>query len=156
MRWNEIDELPCSVARTLSVVGDRWTLLILRNCFLGIRRFDQFQADLKMSRHRLSDRLGKLVSEGVLTKVLYQEKPPRYEYKLTEKGLDLYPVIVSLLNWGDKWMAEDGAPIELIHEACGHKTRPVMTCGECNEPLNPREMKVVPGPGLKGLNIEQS
>ena len=149
MRWNEIESLPCSVVRTLSVVGDRWTLLILRDCFLGIRRFDQFQADLGVSRHRLSDRLSKLVAEGVLEKVPYQEKPLRHEYKLTEKGLELYPIIVSLLNWGDKWLAgEAGPPVELVHKSCGQTAKLELTCSSCGEVVGPKDMKAKAGPGF--------
>src|SRR5215468_6701997 len=99
MRWADVGDLSCSVARTLSVVGDRWTLLVLRDAFLGIRRFESFQA-VGLSRHRLADRLRRLVGAGVLERVRYQERSPRYEYRLTEKGRDLYPVIVSLLHWG--------------------------------------------------------
>ena len=105
MRWNDIGGITCSVARTLSVVGDRWTLLILRDAFLRTRRFEDFQAHLGMTRHRLADRLAKLVEHGVFERVRYQERPERYEYRLTEKGRDLYPVIVSLVGWGDRWMA---------------------------------------------------
>ncbi len=109
--------MTCSVARALSVVGDRWSLLVLRDAFLGIRRFDDFQRDLGTTRHRLADRLKKLVAHGILERVRYQQRPPRFEYRLTEKGRDLYPVIVSLTRWGDRWMAgKAGPPIELIHK----------------------------------------
>src|SRR5262245_9027633 len=101
MRWREIGGMTCSVARALSIVGDRWTLLILRDAFLRTRRFEDFQASLNLTRHRLADRLRKLVDAGVLERVRYQERPSRYEYRLTEKGRDLYPVIVSLVRWGD-------------------------------------------------------
>ncbi|HEY0438157.1 MAG TPA: helix-turn-helix domain-containing protein, partial [Phenylobacterium sp.] len=93
MQWNELDRQPCSVSRTLSVIGDRWTLLILRDCFLKVRRFDDFQARLGIGRPILADRLQKLVDAFVLTKVAYRQNPTRYEYRLTEKGLDLYPVV---------------------------------------------------------------
>ena len=94
MRWQELDQQPCSLARTLSVVGDRWTLMILRDCFLGIRRFDDFEKRLGITRHVLTDRLKKLVEQGVLSKVPYQERPRREEYRLTEKGLELHPCSV--------------------------------------------------------------
>src|SRR5712692_5212573 len=94
MRWNEIDTMTCSIARTLSVVGDRWTMLIIRDVFLGIRRFEGIQQDLGLTPHRLSDRLRKLVRDGILRRVAYEKRPPRFEYRLTEKGVDLYPLIV--------------------------------------------------------------
>jgi DNA-binding HxlR family transcriptional regulator len=105
MRWRDIGDTTCSVARTLSVVGDRWTLLILREAFLGTRRFDAFQMHLGITRHLLTERLAVLVRDDVLRRARYQEHPPRDEYRLTEKGLDLYPVIVGLTRWGDPWMA---------------------------------------------------
>jgi DNA-binding HxlR family transcriptional regulator len=109
MRWTDIDQQLCSVARALSVVGERWTLLILRDAFLGTRRFEQFQHNLGITRHRLSERLSKLVEQGVLVKVPYCDHPPRHEYRLTRKGLGLYPVLMSLARWGDDWMPGAGA-----------------------------------------------
>ena len=107
MRWDDIDQQTCSVARALSVVGERWTMLILRDAFLGTRRFDQFQKNLGVTRHRLSERLTKLVDHGVLTKVPYQERPLRHEYRLTRKGLGLYPVFKRL--YFDQALALDAA-----------------------------------------------
>jgi DNA-binding HxlR family transcriptional regulator len=151
MRWRDIGGLTCSVARALSVVGDRWTLLILRDAFLGVRRFDDFHADLGTTRHRLADRLRTLVAHGILDRVPYEEHPPRFEYRLTEKGRDLYPVVVSLTRWGDRWMAgADGPPIELIHRSCGHSIVPTLTCPDCSEPIDPRHMEALPGPALRG------
>jgi DNA-binding HxlR family transcriptional regulator len=152
MRWRDIGDVTCSVARALGVVGDRWTLLILRDAFLGMRRFDQFQADLGTSRHRLADRLKKLTEQGIFDRVRYQERPTRYEYRLTEKGRDLYPVIVSLTRWGDRWMAgDDGPPIELVHRACGKHVMPELVCPECGEPVGARDMQARPGPALQKL-----
>ncbi|GAB5414877.1 MAG: helix-turn-helix domain-containing protein [Congregibacter sp.] len=149
MRWDDIDLQVCSVARALSVVGERWTLLILRDAFLGTRRFDKFQASLGITRHRLSERLGKLVDEGVLTRVRYSEKPPRYEYRLTRKGLALYPVLMTLGRWGDEWMDRgEGAPVEYFHQRCGQKTRAVLTCSECGEDLRPQHVTAMVGPAL--------
>ncbi len=150
MKWTEIDQQTCSVARALSVVGERWTLLIMRNAFLGTRRFEDFQRQLGVTRHRLSERLGKLVDQGVLTRVLYQEKPKRYEYRLTRKGLALYPVLLTLAKWGDDWMDKgEGAPLEYRHESCGNVTHPVMSCSECSEPLRPQEVTPEPGAPLR-------
>lgn len=152
MRWDDIDKQACSVARALSVVGERWTMLIMRDAFLGTRRFDHFQRNLGITRHRLSERLGKLVDQGVLVKVPYQERPKRYEYRLTRKGLGLYPVLMSLARWGDEWMDQgEGAPIEYTHQRCGHHTHATMTCSECGEPLRPAEVRPQLGPVLKSL-----
>ena len=149
MRWDDIDKQVCSVARALSVVGERWTMLILRDAFLGTRRFDQFQNNLGITRHRLSERLGKLVVQGVLVKVPYQDRPPRYEYRLTRKGLGLYSVLMSLSRWGDEWMdGGEGAPLEYVHQKCGHKTTPMLTCSECGDPLRPEEVNPQLGPAL--------
>ncbi len=150
MRWRDIGKTTCSVARALAVVGDRWTLLVLRDAFLGVRRFEDFQADLGTTRHRLADRLRTLVAHGVLERVRYQSRPPRFEYRLTEKGRDLYPVIVSLTRWGDRWAAgKDGPPVELVHRRCGRQIMPTLACPECGEPVVARDMLARPGPALQ-------
>lgn len=152
MRWDDIDKQVCSVARTLSVVGERWTMLIIRDAFLGTRRFDKFQSNLGITRHRLSERLGKLVDAGVLVKVPYNERPLRYEYRLTRKGLGLYPVLMSLARWGDEWMDKgEGVPMEYVHHKCGGVTQPVMACSECHEALRPEEVTPRLGPALREL-----
>ena len=149
MRWRDIGGLPCSVARALSVVGDRWTLLILRDAFLGMRRFEDFQRDLGTTRHRLAERLRTLVAHGILERVRYQDRPPRFEYRLTEKGRDLYPVVVSLTRWGDRWMTDrQGPPVELIHRVCGKTTMPALACPECGAAVAARDMIARPGPGF--------
>lgn len=149
MKWQDVGEMPCSVARSLSILGDRWTLLVLRNAFLGMRRFDDFQSNLGVTRHVLADRLSRLVAAGVLGKVPYQDNPPRYEYRLTDMGRDLYPVLLALTAWGDKWLDEGkGAPLEFVHQSCGHTFTPVTVCSECCEPVFPREVTPVAGPGL--------
>jgi DNA-binding HxlR family transcriptional regulator len=123
--------------------------MILRDAFLGLRRFEDFQRDLGTTRHRLADRLKKLVRHGVLERRRYQEHPDRFEYRLTEKGRDLYPVIVSLTRWGDRWMAgKNGPPIELVHKSCGRHAMPSLHCPQCGEPVGARDMTVRPGPGL--------
>ena len=148
MRWEELDQQPCSLARTLAVVGDRWTLLVLRDCFLGVRRFDEFEKRLGITRHVLADRLRKLVEHQVLAKVPYQQKPLREEYRLTERGLDLHPVIMALVSWGDRHMADErGAPIQHVHKGCGKVMRPVTTCSECGEAVTARDIKVQIGEG---------
>jgi DNA-binding HxlR family transcriptional regulator len=148
MRWSELADERCSIARTVSVIGDRWTLLILRDCFLRIRRFDDFEARLGVTRHILADRLRKLVDAGVLEKVPYGDRPVRHEYRLTQKGLDLYPVMMSIVHWGDMHTAgKAGRPLLHQHLACGHQFDPVLTCSVCAEAVEPRQVRVLPGPG---------
>jgi DNA-binding HxlR family transcriptional regulator len=155
MKWDNIQEFPCSVARALSIVGDRWTLLILRDSFMGTKRFDKFQKQIGLSRHRLTDRLNKLVEYEILRKVPYQEKPVRYEYKLTRKGVELYPVLMTLAKWGDKWMdGGDGPPMEYFHTQCQHKMSINLCCSECGEVINPKEVIPQFGPGLKRIPKE--
>lgn len=150
VQWSELEDQACSVARTLSVIGDRWTILILRDCFMRVRRFDDFQARLGIGRPILADRLNKLVDAFVLTKVAYQTNPTRYEYRLTPKGLELYPVIMAIVHWGDVNMAgKKGRPILHHHATCNHQFDPVMVCSECHEPLDPREVQISPGPGAR-------
>lgn len=150
MRWNELAREPCSIARTVSVIGDRWSLLILRDCFLRIRRFEDFQARLGITRPILADRLKKLVDAFVLIKVPYQQRPVRYEYRLTEKGLDLYPIMMALVHWGDVHMAgKKGRPLLHTHDLCGKDFEPVMVCSECGEPAVAKQVHVHPGPGAK-------
>src|SRR5437588_5228217 len=110
MRWSEIDQQDCSVAQALSVVGDRWTMLILKEAFMRVRRFEDFLVRTGAPRPLLAERLKTLVDDGVLEKRLYSERPDRFEYRLTEKGLDLWPVLISLLRWGDKWMTGKEGP----------------------------------------------
>ena len=136
MKWDALEEEPCSLARTVAVIGDRWSLLILRECFLRIRRFDEFQSSLGITRHLLADRLKKLVRFGVLRKIPYQEAPKRYEYILTQKGLDLYPIIMSIVHWGNIHMVDSrGRPLLHEHKNCEKMFDPVMVCSECGEPL---------------------
>lgn len=148
MKWSTLEEERCSVARTVAVIGDRWTLLVLRDCFLRVRRFEDFQARLGVTRHVLADRLKKLVRYGVLRRVPYQERPRRYEYLLTQKGLDLHPVMMSIVHWGDVHMSDErGRPLLHEHKNCGKLFDPVMTCSECGEPLSAKAVHVHPGPG---------
>ena len=142
MKRTSFAAMPCSVARTLEVVGEWWSLLVLRDAFKGVRRFDDFQRSLGIARNILADRLQKLVEQGVLERRMYQERPERFEYRLTDKGRDLYPVIVALMHWGDRWAADEvGPPIVLTHRACGHDGLPVLTCPNCHEPVHARAMR---------------
>jgi DNA-binding HxlR family transcriptional regulator len=145
MKWKSVSQMNCSVARTLSVVGERWTMLILREAFLGRRRFDQFQTNTGVARNILSTRLRALVRDGIFQR----SKPPdaggHVEYRLTKKGMDLYPVLAAMLRWGDVWLAgEKGPPMTLVHRTCGAKTTPTMMCSHCGRPLVAREMLAVP------------
>lgn len=150
MRWRDVGKLDCTIARTLSVIGDRWTLLVLRDAFLGTRRFEVFERSLGLSRPRLADRLAKLVRHGVLRRERYQARPPRWEYRLTEKGLDLYPVVVTLAEWGDRHMAgRKGPPVERVHRACGRATRLRLTCEHCGATVGARDVTVRPGPARR-------
>jgi DNA-binding HxlR family transcriptional regulator len=150
MKWDALADERCSMARSLAVVGDRWTLMILRDCFLGVRRFDEFQDRLGISRTIVADRLDLLVREGVLAKVAYQARPVRHDYRLTPKGLALHPVVLALVHWGDRFYAtEAGPPLMHRHKACGCDFHPVQTCSECGEPVDARAVEVRDGPGAR-------
>ena len=147
MKWESLGSEPCSLARTVAVIGDRWTLLLLRDCFLGVRRFEDFQSRLGISRTLIADRLKGLVVEGVLRKVAYQDNPARYDYRLTEKGLDLQPVILAMVHWGDlHYAGQDGPPLLHRHRGCGCDFHPVQTCSECGEVVTARDVETRPGP----------
>lgn len=135
----------CSVARTLEIVGEWWSMLIIREAFFGIRRFDDMQERLGIARNVLAARLHSLVEDGILERRLYQERPERFEYRLTEKGFDLYPVLVAMMRWGDRWTAgAEGPPLALVHQGCGEATIPTLTCSECGEPLSARNVRPQP------------
>ncbi len=137
----------CSVAQCLEVVGEWWSMLILRDVFLGVTRFDDFQERLGISRNILNQRLHHLVRAGVLEKVRYGDHPPRYDYRLTDKGRDLWPVVTAMRQWGDRYAAPDGPPVQVIHKACGHVSEAVSVCSACGERLGARDVRAAPGPG---------
>ncbi len=141
-------DLVCSVASTLDVVGDRWTMLVIRDALYGLRRFDEFQRDLGIARNVLTTRLQRLVENGVLEKVLYQEHPPRHEYHLTQKGRDLLPVVLTMMNWGQRYEAEDdGPPPQLHHLACGGTdVKATIVCSSCGDELHLHEIVTDPVP----------
>jgi DNA-binding HxlR family transcriptional regulator len=152
MKWDALEEEPCSVARTIAVIGDRWSLLILRECFLRKRRFEAFQSSLGITRHLLAARLKKLVQFGVLRRIRYQQSPKRYEYILTQKGLDLYPIMMSIVHWGNIHMVDArGRPMLHEHKKCGKLFDPVMICSECGEPIDAKGVHVHPGPGARKI-----
>jgi DNA-binding HxlR family transcriptional regulator len=138
----------CSVARTLELVGERWTLLIVRDAFLGVRRFGDFADRLGVARNVLQDRLERLVEAGVMTKVPYQERPLRHEYRLTDMGRDLWPSLVALLQFGDKHLAtEAGPPMLLLHRGCGGDLDDRRICRTCGAALELSDIESVAGPG---------
>ena len=148
MLRSDYDGQTCSVARTLEVVGERWTMLVLRDVFLGVHRFDELQADLGIARNTLASRLEKLVDAGVLRRHRYQERPPRDEYRLTEKGVDLWPVVVSLMQWGDRHAPADGGPPVVVrHRGCGGELTTHRTCATCGALLGARDVVAEAGPG---------
>jgi DNA-binding HxlR family transcriptional regulator len=138
------DNQVCSIARSLEAIGDRWTLLVIRDLFLGLGRFEGLQRDLGMARNVLTDRLGRLVQEGIVERRPYQERPERYEYRLTAKGLDLWPVLASLMKWGDRHaLDEGGAPTRVVHRDCGGEIDERFNCSRCGEPMDARSAKIV-------------
>lgn len=132
----------CSIARTLEVVGERWTLLVLRECFLGTARFDDFQRRLGVARNVLQTRLERLLEEGVLERRPYQERPLRHEYVLTREGRELLPVLLALLEWGDRHRAPDGPPVTIAHAYCGGALQSVLRCERCSEDVGERAIEV--------------
>jgi DNA-binding HxlR family transcriptional regulator len=137
----------CSIAQCLEIVGEWWTLLILRDAFLGYSRFDEFEARLGIARNVLTQRLERLVEAGVLERAPYQERPVRHEYVLTEKGRDLWHVVLAMRQWGDRWAAPGGPPVELVHETCGQIATAVPACSQCGEELTLSRVKAIAGPG---------
>ena len=132
----------------MEVLGERWTFLIVREAFFGVRRFTELQRNLGIARNILSARLQTLVRAGILDRTRYQDEPERYEYRLTPMGRDLYPAIVSIMRWGDEYLAgDDGPPLLLLHQDCGHHAEPMTVCSHCREPLDPRKVTPQPGPG---------
>jgi DNA-binding HxlR family transcriptional regulator len=145
----------CSIARALEVIGERWTLLVMREIFLGRRRFADLQRNTGIAKNILSDRLQTLVDQGLLTRRLYSEAPESYEYVPTTKGVDVVPVLVALLQWGDQYAAPGGPPRVYVHTACGHDANPELHCAHCGELIAPRELKVRPGPGASERQLAE-
>jgi DNA-binding HxlR family transcriptional regulator len=148
VKRTSVGHLNCSVAQTLDVVGEWWTLLIIRNLMWGQHRFEVIQSDLGIARNILSDRLNTLVAHGVVERVKYHDHPERFEYVLTAKGRDLFPVIAALMAWGDRWAAPLGAPVQLVHE-CGQVTAPLVVCDHCGKALSLESVRGTSGPGRR-------
>ena len=151
MKRSSVGHFNCSIARALDIVGEWWTLLILRDIFLGLRRFEAIQADLGIARNVLSDRLSTLVGQGVLERRRYQEHPERHEYVLTEMGRELAPVLASLMQWGDRWLSPDGPPLVLLHRDCGEPVEWGGTCPACGVVVDARGLRMVRGPGWRAV-----
>ena len=137
----------CSVAKTLERIGERWTVLILREIYFGRRRFDEMASGLGIARNVLTQRLQRLIEEGVITKSAYQTRPERFEYRLTAKGLDLWPVMVTLMQFGDRYYAPEGPPVVLTHKGCGGEVDAHRICTVCGERIDARNVKAHRGPG---------
>ncbi len=141
MSRSDLPSQSCTIARAVAQVGDEWTLVIVREMFLGTRRFDDFLRLTGMSSHLLSQRLKKLEAQGVIRRELYSERPPRHDYRLTEKGRDLWTIIITMKQWGDRWLNPEDPPVQIVHKSCGRVTKPRMTCPECGEPIDAHDAK---------------
>jgi DNA-binding HxlR family transcriptional regulator len=149
MRRTRFDTWPCSIARTVDLVGDWWTPLVMREAFYGARRFEEFQRRLGLSRNVLTQRLDRLVEQAMLERVRYQQRPVRHEYRLTEKGRDFFTVLAAMIRWGDRWLAgEEGPPIELRDRQSGRRVQPEVIDAETGQPIDIRRLVAIPGPGL--------
>lgn len=138
----------CSIAELLEVIGERWSLLIVRDVLNGNRRFSEIQGSLGVARNVLSARLQRLTAEGILERRPYQQSPERFEYFLTEKGLDLWPALIALLNWGDRYSTNPAGPPKIIvHKECGGRVSDRGVCEECGKTLHARDARQIPGPG---------
>jgi DNA-binding HxlR family transcriptional regulator len=139
----------CSVALTLGIVGERWTMHVLREAFLGVRRFEDFRRNIGVARNILSDRLNTLVAEGILRRQLYSEHPPRYEYRLTRKGVDLYGILIELMKWGNRYSPNaDGPAVVLRHRDCGAVIEPQHACPDCGRHVQAWDLEALPGPAM--------
>ena len=145
-------DFACSTAQALEIVGEWWTLLIVRDAFFGVRRFEDFQRRLGVSRSVLTNRLHRLVEEGILERSEYETRPPRVEYLLTKKGQDLFPVLLALQQWGDRW-ASPKPPVVLRHRSCGKRTHPELVCSACGESIRALDTIAEPGPGATDPNM---
>jgi DNA-binding HxlR family transcriptional regulator len=144
----ELADIACSIARTVGIVGERWTPLILRDLFVGITRFEDLRRDLGIASNVLADRLRTLREHDIVETRVYQDNPTRTEYVLTERGRDLYPVLTMLLAWGDRWLAApEGPPLTVVHRDCGQVTEGVVVCCHCAAPLSATNVTWHPGPG---------
>lgn len=148
MQRTQFGDMACSIARTLDVIGEPWSPLILRDVFAGIRRFEQIQQDLGISRKVLTERLKWLVDNDVLERREYSSRPPRHEYVLTAKGTELCDLLMVMVRWGDRWLAgEAGPPVLYRHHACGEISHVDLHCSVCDQPMHGGDIDILPGPG---------
>jgi DNA-binding HxlR family transcriptional regulator len=148
MQRTSFGAMQCSIARTMDVIAEPWSPLVLRNIYMGINRFDQLQESLGISRKVLAERLRWLTETGVLERREYSARPPRYEYALTAKGLELFQVLMVMLAWGDKWLAgEAGPPVLYRHHGCGQIGHAELRCSACHQPMDATNIDILPGPG---------
>jgi DNA-binding HxlR family transcriptional regulator len=148
MQRTDFGELACSIARTLDVIGEPWSPLVLRNIYIGITRFDQLQQSLGISRKVLAERLKWLVQRGVLERREYSSQPARHEYVLTPMGSELCDLLLVMVHWGDRWLAgAAGPPVLYRHHACGQISHVELRCSVCRQPMRATDVDVLPGPG---------
>jgi DNA-binding HxlR family transcriptional regulator len=149
MKRTDTSGWPCTIARAADVLGDHWNLLLIRQACLGTRRFDDFQATLGIGRNILTGRLNRLVAEGLMSRVQYQGKPVRFEYRLTDQGRDAYPILAAMAAWGERWLTgPEGSPLVLHHTVCGSDMHAEVVCSECDQPLHVRQVQAKAGPGF--------
>ncbi|WP_459958754.1 winged helix-turn-helix transcriptional regulator [Nocardia sp. IFM 10818] len=148
MQRTSFAEMHCSIGQSLELVGEWWTPLIVRDIYLGLHRFDDIAENLGISRNLLTRRFEGLVADGIVERRAYRERPPRYEYHLTAAGLELVPVLMALMAWGDKWATPPGGPpVQLVHQDCGKAFTPQVCCSECGERVHAAKVTALPGPG---------
>lgn len=155
MKHNNLDDMNCSIANALELIGEWWTILILREAFFGSRRFEDFQQHLGIARNILTARLRKLCDSGVLIRVPIKEGAKRHEYRLTPMGRDLYPTLIALTQWGDRWLHDTGAPVKFIEHASGEEIADVSIQTKDGRILDARDMVLVPGPGATAKTKER-
>lgn len=150
MKRTDTSQWPCTIARSANVLGDAWNLLIIRQACLGTRRFEDFQRTLDVGRNTLTVKLNALVDEGILSRAEYQAQPQRFEYRLTDKGRDVYPILAAMAAWGDRWLTGgEGTPLVLHHTPCDHDMRAMVVCDHCAQEVHVRDVRGRPGPGLR-------
>ncbi|MBK5222470.1 MAG: helix-turn-helix transcriptional regulator [Acidimicrobiia bacterium] len=146
---------PCTIARASDLLGDGWNLLIVRQACLGARRFEEFHDGLGIGRNVLTSHLHRLVDEGVFDRVPYQDRPPRHEYRLTDKGRDIFPVLVAMAAWAERWMTgSEGTPLVFHHQSCDHDMHGEVVCSHCHDPIAVRDVGARPGPGHPAVAAE--
>ena len=156
MERKSFSGMDCSVAQCLEVIGEWWSMLLVRDAFMGVTRFEDFQRRLGISRNILRDRLASLVEAGVLVRIPYSEHPPRDDYRLTQKGRDLWPVLTTMRQWGDRWATADDTPVRLRHDRCGEVVMVLPACSHCGETLDARTVSPVAGPGATADTFDRT